>query len=130
MTINNYSVGRFVALAVILVTAYGCQSELVPLPEVTVSIPDEFKVGGTAWQKQTTPQQADTDCLSNFFARNQDLVGSPEFEGQPTVFHAGKRDRRFYWLHSSIDGVHWQCVEFKNRRFSVTDGTESPFNKL
>ncbi len=105
----------------------GCQKTLEALPEVSVVIPDQFEDGGREWSRQSAMEPADNDCLSRFFERNRDLAGSPEFEGQPTVFLSGKRDRRFFWLHASADGNRWRSVEFKNRRFLTTDGTGSPF---
>lgn len=107
--------------------AIGCQSELEQLPEVSVNVPEQFEQDGVAWQKQPDVQPPDKHCLRNFFARNEGLAGSPEFEGQPVVFASGKTDRRYYWLNSAVDGMRWQCVELKRRRFSVSDGTENPF---
>lgn len=107
--------------------AIGCQSKPEQLPEFSVNAPDQFEQDGIAWQKQASVQPVDTDCLAKFFAQNQDLAGSPEFEGQPTVFASGKNDRRFYWINAAVDGVRWQCIEFRKRKFSVSDGTENPF---
>ena len=88
-----------------LILIGGCQSEPEPLPDVTVDIPAEFKVGGITWKKQESLQKSDEDCLSRFFTQNQGLVGSAEFEGQPTLFSSGKSDRQFFWTLSSADGV-------------------------
>lgn len=107
--------------------AVGCQSEPEPLPEVSVNVPDQFEQDGIAWQKQSDVQSSGNQQLAKFFSQNQDLAGSPEFEGQPIVFASGKNDRRFYWINRAIDGIRWQCVEFRKRKFSVSDGTENPF---
>ncbi|MDG1896036.1 MAG: hypothetical protein P8J37_14120 [Fuerstiella sp.] len=125
MTSNAILKPFFFAAACVVVV--GCQSEPETLPDVTVTVPDQFDSGGQTWQKQANLQQADNDCLTRFFARNQGIVDSPEFEGQPTVFLSGKNDRRFYWLRAAADGIVWRCVEFKNRKFSPTDGTGNPF---
>lgn len=117
----------FGIVALLSFAAIGCQSEPEQLPEVAVNVPDQFEVDGTTWQKQSDVQPSDNERLAKFFAANQDLVGSPEFEGQPTVFTASKNDRRFYWLNPTIDGMHWRCVEFRKRKFSTSDGTETPF---
>lgn len=114
-------------LAVWTFAAIGCEHKPETLPDVTVNVPDHFELDGTRWQKQSDVQPADNECLTKFFAVNQDLVDSPEFEGQPEVFRAGKNDRRFYWLNAATDGMNWQCVEFRKRKFSVSDGTENPF---
>ncbi|APZ94868.1 hypothetical protein [Fuerstiella marisgermanici] len=114
-------------VALSLLAATGCNSEPDQLPEVTVNVPDQFERDGIAWQKQPGVQAPDMQCLKKFFSLNQDLAGSPEFEGQPTVFTSGTNDRRFYWLNPAADGLRWQCVEFRNRKFSVMDGTENPF---
>lgn len=118
---------QYGAVVLFSITTIGCHSELEQLPEVTVNIPDQFELDGTTWQKQPDVQSSDNQCLAKFFALHQDLTGSPEFEGQPTVFSSGKNDRRFYWLNPAVDGVRWQCIEFRKRRFSVSDGTETPF---
>lgn len=105
----------------------GCQSEPEQLGEVTIDVPDQIQQDGIAWQRQPDIQESDNQCLSKFFAANQDLAGSPEFEGQPIVFASGKTDRRFYWLNPAVDGVRWRCVEFRKRKFLSSDGTENPF---
>lgn len=114
-------------VALSLLAATGCQSESDQLPEVTVNVPDQIELDGITWQKQPDVQAPDKQCLTKFFSLNQELTGSPEFEGQPTVFTSGKSDRRFYWLNPAADGLRWQCVEFRKRKFSVCDGTENPF---
>ena len=118
---------HFGSVVLMLFVNFGCQGEPEQLPEVTVNVPDQFERDGIAWQKQTEVQYSDNRRLAEFFARNQGLAGSPEFEGNPTVFAAGRNDRRFYWLRPSVDGMRWQCIEFRNRQFTVTDGAESPF---
>jgi hypothetical protein len=119
--------GCLITVSVFLTLIAGCQSEPESLSAVTLVVPEQFEDGGKTWQRQSDLQPADSDRLSTFFARNQVLVGSPEFEGKPTVFVSGKNDRRFLWLRSSVDGVLWQCVEFRNRKFLITDGKGSPF---
>lgn len=111
----------------LLLTAFGCGTEPQPMPEVSVNAPDKFSANGVRWEKEPSVQQSDNECLSKFFSRNQGLVGSPEFEGQPVVFHSGKKDRRFYWHSAAVDGASWQCVEYRSGKFSVSNGTEDPF---
>ena len=119
---------RWVAALSVAPLIFGCQAEPKPLPEVFVAVPEQFEDGGTMWQKQASVQPADNDCLATFFVQNQELAGSPEFEGPPTVFHSGKNDRRFYWLLPSADVVgRWRCIEFRNRKYSTSDGLASPF---
>ena len=124
---HDRSLTRHFAAPLVLMLLVGCQDETESLPELAVMIPDQFEDGGSVWEKQSTLQQSDKECLSAFFARNGDLAGSPEFEGQPTVFVTGKSDRRFYWLKPSAEGVRWLSVEFRNHRFSAINGTGSPF---
>ncbi len=127
MTIDWRVTNSCFAILVSLHAATGCNSEAEPLPDLSVTVPDELRDGGTAWQRRTTLEPSDNQCLAKFFTMNQGLSGSPEFVGQPTVFTSGKNDRRFYWLSSTVDGVRWQCVEFRQRKFSVSDGTDNPF---
>ena len=107
--------------------AAGCQSEPEQQQQVSVEIPEQFEQNGIAWQKQPDIQPSDHQCLEQFFAAKQDLAGSPEFQGQPILFTSGKNDRRFYWLNSTVSTVRWRCVEFRQRKFLMSDGTGNPF---
>jgi len=92
-----------------------------------VDVPPQFVQGPTTWTKAEAQDAIDTECLAHFFAVRQDLVGSPELEGEPHLFRAGSSDRRFYWLRASAEGPKWSCVAFEHGRFSVGDGTGNPF---
>lgn len=127
MTIYRNTVRRLVAGVISCALLPGCQTEPPSMPEVSSTAPAQFEQDGNVWKKQDAMQSQDKDCLAAFFAANGDLVGSPEFEGTPTVFLAGKSDRRFYWLQPSADGDRWRCVEFKKRKFSTLDGIGNPF---
>ena len=127
MTHKHFFTRRLTAAGVFLVLSAGCSSEPQTLPEVTVDAPQEFEADGALWKQQPALTQADTECLSKFFEKNGDLAGSPDFEGQPTVYLAGKNDRRFYWLLPSAEDLRWCRVEFRKRKFNSTDGTGNPF---
>jgi len=123
-----HKTSRYSAAGLLLAAAFGCQSEPDSLAEVNVEIPEQFESNGSTWKHQVEPSPTDTECLHAFFAHNKDFAGSPDFEGKPTMFLAGENDRRYYWLHPSVEGVRWQVVEFSNRRFSIADGSGDPFN--
>ena len=96
----------------------GCGQDpvAVAMPELTVEAPAELQDQGQTWVKADI-SSADQDCLTDFFRQNQQLVGSPDMEGEPVLFTSGKNDRRFYWLSSTIDGSRWICVHFEKRLF-------------
>lgn len=119
--------GRLLIVFVLLLAQSGCKSEPERLADFSVDVPDAFRDGQTDWKRQMTSEKSDNVCLQRFFTLNQDLAGSPEFTGMPAVFSSGANARRFYWLNASVDGMRWQCVEFRNRKFSVTEGTDNPF---
>ncbi|MEZ6129787.1 MAG: hypothetical protein R3C59_13975 [Planctomycetaceae bacterium] len=106
----------------------GCSqnSDAGALPEVSVDAPATLTDGGTTWTKADIGA-ADQECLATFFQKNQQLVGSPDMEGQPVLFTSGKNDRRFYWLNATVDGSRWTCVHFEKSRYTTSEGTGSPF---
>ena len=116
--------GAGVMLAAIFI---GCgQDSGEVLLQDTVEAPAEFQDQGKTWGNSDIGS-ADQDCLARFFAQNQQLVGSPDMEGNPVLFTSGKNDRRFYWLNTTIDGSRWLCVHFEKGRFATTEGVDSPF---
>lgn len=105
----------------------GCSQESAEvLIEVPMDAPAEFQDQKKTWVK-TDIGSTDQDCLAKFFEQNQELVGSPDMEGEPVLFTSGKSDRRFYWLNTTIDGSRWLCVHFEKGRFATTEGVEIPF---
>lgn len=104
----------------------GCYQEPEVVQAVVVEIPKQFTAGGTSWKlKQMGPKEEAT--LSQFFMKHQELMESPEFEGYPSVFASEDNTHRFYWLHPSVDGPEWRCVEAKGRKSNILEGTGNPF---
>ena len=123
---NSQFLQRVATLSLLLVVGCGQNPEAVALAEVAVDAPTTLTDGGTTWTKAEI-SAADQECLATFFQKNQQLVGSPDMEGQPVLFTAGKNDRRFYWVNAAVDGRRWTCVQFEKGRFKSSDGTGSPF---
>ena len=96
------------------------------LPQISIEGPAEFQDQGRSWARSEL-EHADQKCLARFFQLNQQLVGSPEMDGNPLLFTSGKKDRRFFWLTASVGGSRWTCVHFEKGRYSTSDGTECPF---
>lgn len=130
---SSISTGRyrrmaFASLPLLLFFLAGCgpDAEALALPEVNVEVPSEFSQDGTTWVREEV-ESDDQNCLARFFQRNQELVGSPDIEGDPVLFTSGKHDRRFYWVNATADGSRWTCVQFRKSRYSTLDGNGSPF---
>ena len=106
----------------------GCwqNPEAAALMEVSIDVPATLADGDTTWTR-TEISASDQECLTTFFQKNQQLVGSPDMEGQPILFTTGKSDRRFYWMTAVVDGSRWTCVHFEKGRFKTTDGNGNPF---
>lgn len=112
--------------ALLLAAGCGQNPEAVALAEASVDAPTTLTDGGTTWTR-TDISTADQECLAMFFQKNQQLVGSPDMDGQPVLYTSGKSDRRFYWVSATADGSRWTCVHFEKGRFRTSDGTGSPF---
>lgn len=128
---DSHKVLLCVLFAVSCLSVVGCseaESDLVPV-EKQVDVPDQFSDGGVTWNRVTTADESDVKCLSRFFAKRQDLAGSPDIAGEPLVFKSGKSDRRFCWLNATVDGTAWKCVRFERGKFSFTEGAGSPFEQ-
>ncbi len=123
---NSQFLQRVVTLLLLLVAGCGQNPEAAALMEVSIDLPTTLTDGGTTWTK-TEISSADQDCLATFFQKNQQLVGSPDMEGEPILYTSGRSDRRFYWMNAVVDGSRWTCVHFEKGRFKTSDGTGSPF---
>ena len=126
--LNNRTRTATICAALLLAFTCGCTQDpaALALPEISVETPDQIQLDGTMWTKSDF-SEADHACLAKFFERNQQLVGSPEMEGEPVLYTSGKNDRRFYWLNAAVEGSRWTCVHFAKNGFTTSDGTGSPF---
>jgi len=102
----------------------GTASQLVEAPKIDP--PQTFTSTGKTWTLKPAMEE-DQEALTKFFQIHADYQGSMDFEGPPTMYVAGTKDRRFYWLRGSTQEPAWWCVHFEGGEFSVTDGKGNPF---
>lgn len=100
---NNTTFRNVLMLPGLICGVCGCQEEVVTVPAVAIDIPQEFSADGAQW---TVIEMGASEerVLGDFFAKNDDLMGSPDFQGYPSVFVSSTQDLRFYWLHPAVDG--------------------------
>ncbi|WP_417385732.1 hypothetical protein [Gimesia sp.] len=94
---------------------------------MTVNAPAELVIHGSKWQRESSIGKSDGKLLAHYFQQNPSMVGSPELAGTPEVYHGASQQRRFYWIHSSLNKTVWTCVEYKDREFHFLQGEGNPY---
>lgn len=92
-----------------------------------VDPPAVLEIDGVQWQRETSIGKSDSDLLGHYFKANPSMVGSPELQGFPEVYHGTQRKRRFYWIKHQINQTVWTCVEYQDGSFHLSQGQGSPF---
>lgn len=106
----------------------GCSNQEVILDKpVQISAPETLEIKGMKWQKEDSIGQQDSDLLKSFFRANPSLVGSPDLNGTPEVYHGAKHRRRFYWVRNTINDTAWTCLEYQAGAFHLIEGQGSPY---
>jgi hypothetical protein len=114
----------FVALA--SVVGCGKPAAYVALP---ISPMDEFSDERGSWQRsEGEPSKTDNQRIGQFFRKRPDLVGSPEWTGQPEkyVSQDSKSLTRFYWFSGNEENPSWNALEIKGARIRELNGTGIP----
>lgn len=118
---------RLCYLVMLVVCSFcGCQQEPTEALQPTVAVPNQFTDDGIIWKKQSMGPDEEK-ALTRFFAKHQELMGSPEYEGYPSVFTSSTGVIRFYWPYASAHGQEWRCVEVAGSRFDVLELSDNPF---
>lgn len=115
-------------LAALLVVVVGCGQQDV-VEAVSVKPPEQFSERGQVWQLQTGgPTKADNSQLGSFFKKNESLIGSPDWTGEPLKYVNGssKSLERFYWFNGTEQKATWNAVEFQGSRFRQLSGVGLP----
>ncbi|MBN70629.1 MAG: hypothetical protein CME32_15280 [Gimesia sp.] len=131
MPVNSHFLVRR-HLAVLLLTApalwTACSGEETDQKSPTiVDPPAVLEIDGGHWQRETSIGKSDGDLLAHYFKANPSMVGSPELQGPPEVYHGTQRKRRFYWIKHQINQTVWTCVEYQAGSFHLSQGQGSPF---
>lgn len=107
----------------------GCSTaESVPVEISAVAVgPETFSADGVSWTRQATLSANDEKMLNGFMARHSGIAGSPGMEGTPHVYVSQRGLRRFYWLWSVDDQVHWSCITLGGPRADLREGTGLPW---
>lgn len=96
------------------------------LPE-TIQPPETFTSDEVKWRREDQLGKSDASILSYYFQKFPSMIDSPTLEGTPTVYHATKKRRRFYWIKGTTDQPVWACVHFDKGGFQYLEGQGSPY---
>ena len=96
---------------------------------VPFSTPEEFSDGSRLWQRsEGEPSTADNQRIGTFFKKRPELVGSPDWTGQPEkyVSNGSKSPSRFYWFSGNEENPSWNALEMDGTRIRELSGTGMP----
>lgn len=113
-----------VSVAVSVAFVGGCGPP-APVASVPFSPPDEFSDSRGIWQRNADgPSEADNQLIGKFFMQKPDLLGSPDWTGQPEKYvHKDSNSRlRFYWLSGARDNPAWNAIEIEGTRIRELSG--------
>ena len=116
-------------LAVAGITAsFSCSknasSEITP---VEIQPPEVLELNGVNWRRADSLGASDSNLLSRYFEMNPSMVDSPTMKGPPTVYHATKKRRRFFWVRGTATEPIWVCVHFAKHEFQLLEGQGNPY---
>jgi hypothetical protein len=113
-------------VAVISIGGCGKPTAYVAAP---ISPSDEFSNGEGLWQRsENAPSKTDNQQIGKFFRKRPELVGSPEWTGQPEKYISqdSKSLVRFYWFSGNEENPSWNALEIKGARIRELSGTGVP----
>ncbi len=118
----------FMLVGVATVFIIGCGA---PAPHVAIPYlpPDEFSDSDAIWQRSSVANsKVDNQRIGKFFKLNPDLIGSPDWTGEPEKYacKASKSIERFYWFSGNHDNPTWNAVEFEGSRMRELSGIGPP----
>jgi hypothetical protein len=121
--------GRLLLFAfVALVSVAGCGKPVVPVA-TPISPLDEFSDERGVWQRSDSePSAADNQQIGKFFTKRPNLVGSPEWTGQPEKYVSkdSKSLARFYWFSGNEENPSWNALEIDGSRIRELSGIGIP----
>ena len=124
---NWIALNSFAAL-VALVFIAGCGKQTVHVA-VPISPLDEFSDSRGLWQRSDRElSKSDNQQIGAFFEKHPDLLGSPEWTGQPEkyVSKTSKPRTRFYWFSGNEENASWNALELDGARIRELSGTGIP----
>jgi len=116
----------FAFVALVSISGCGRQVAHVATP---ISPLDEFSDGRGLWQRsEGEPSAADNQQIGRFFKKRPDLVGSPEWTGQPEKYVSKKSKSlaRFYWFSGNEENPSWNALEIDGTRIREFSGIGIP----
>jgi hypothetical protein len=123
---GNLTLRRLLLACVAVSVAFvaGCGPP-APVASVPFSPPDEFSDARGVWQRNADgPSGADNQLIGKFFKQKPDLLGSPDWTGQPEKYvHKDSNSRlRFYWLSGARENPSWNAIEIQGTRIRELNG--------
>ncbi|MCA9074713.1 MAG: hypothetical protein KDA93_06755 [Planctomycetaceae bacterium] len=115
--------------AVVLGITQSCSSDGEVLLEASaqIKVPENFVEEDATWEKLDGLSEPDMTLLQRFFQENQSMTENSIIDGDPVVFEADRKGRRYYWVRPGGDGAEWLCLEFSRQGVTLLEGNGAPF---
>lgn len=119
---------HFLLGVVAVVFVVGCGQPTAPVA-IPFSIPETFSDGKGSWERiEEEPTRADNQLIGKFFEKHADLIGSPDWTGNPEkyVCSTAKSLKRFYWFSGNSENPSWNAIECDGSRIQQLSGIGAP----
>lgn len=106
----------------------GCGPSTPP-PTLSSAPPTQFSEREVVWMRvEDGPSNSDNQRIGEFFKKHPNLLGSPDWTGQPEKYLCQKTNSsvRFYWFSGPHLAPTWTALEFNGNRVRHFDGVGLP----
>ncbi len=108
----------------------GCDSNVSSNGNETqvVSLPARMVVEDVEWTSEQEFSEKHQSELMQYFREHPSLAENPVISGEPQVYRNSNDAIRCYWIGKSKNTEqNWCCLELKNGKWTLTDGSGNPF---
>ena len=91
--------------------------------------PSSITIDNQEWViEEPGVSEADNRKIDRFFKSRPDLLGSPEWDGQPNKYvnAKSKKRTRLYWFSGTIESPSWNGIEFDGTSMKQFSGDGNP----
>tara|TARA_R100000750_G_scaffold61763_1_gene53526 strand:+ start:106 stop:486 length:381 start_codon:yes stop_codon:yes gene_type:complete len=108
----------------------GCESNTSRNGNETqaVSLPASIVIEDEEWTREPEFSAKLQERLEQYLHQHPSLAENPVISGEPQIYRNPNDATRFYWIEKTENTEpNWCCLESKSGKWTLTDGSGSPF---
>lgn len=117
-------------LGIILSAIGGCETNTSSNGNESqvVTLPASMVVEGVEWTRESEFSEKHQAKLEQYLHEHPSLAENPVISGEPQIYRNPNDATRFYWIEKTENTEpNWCCLESKSGKWTLTDGSGSPF---